>query len=85
MSPYVLLRVQDLQERSAPHRWLQGVFLRQEETPGADFLTGIMNTMVPSGTAKAVISAVLGSAEQGFLRWKIDRMFTQTMKLTQES
>lgn len=63
----------------------QGVFLRQEETPGADFLTGIMNAMVPSGTAKAVISAVLGSAEQGFLRWKIDRMFTQTMKLTQES
>lgn len=63
----------------------QGVLLRQEETPGADFLAGTMNTLVPSGTAKAVISAVLGSAEQGFLRWKIDRMFTQTMKLTQES
>lgn len=62
----------------------QGVFLRQEETPGADFLIGTMDTaMTPR--IKTVLSTVLGSSEQGFLRWKIDRMFTQTMKLTQES
>ena len=63
----------------------QGMFLRQEETPGADFLAGMMSNTVLSGAAKTVISAVLGSSEQGFLRWKIEKMFRQTMKLTQES
>lgn len=63
----------------------QGMFLRQEETPGVDFLAGMMSNTVFSGAAKTVISAVLGSSEQGFLRWKIEKMFHQTMKLTQES
>lgn len=63
----------------------QGLLLRQEETPGGEFLFNTMAVAIQSPAAKTLLSAVLGNTEQGYLHWRIQRMFTQTMKLTQES
>lgn len=61
-----------------------GLILRQEETPGAGFVSGILPTAA-SSAAKVLLSSVLGSAEQGYLRWRVERMFTQTLKLEKEA
>lgn len=63
----------------------QGLFLRQEESPGAGFVSRIISTAAATSTARVLLSSVLGSAEQGYLRWKVDRMFTQTLKLIKET
>lgn len=60
----------------------QGLLLQQEETPGAGFLSATLSAAVKSPTAKALLSSVLGSSEQSYLRWRTERMFTQTLKLT---
>ena len=60
-----------------------GLILRQEETPGAGFVSGILPTAA-SSAAKVLLSSVLGSAEQGYLRWRVERMFTQTLKMEKD-
>jgi len=35
--------------------------------------------------SKTILAAVLGSAEQGYLRWKIQRIFSPSMRFIEES
>ena len=62
----------------------QGLILRQEETPGAGFVSGILPAAT-SSAARVLLSSVLGSAEQGYLRWRLEKTFTQTLNLEKEA
>lgn len=62
----------------------RGLLLRQEETPGEDFLSGSMSMLLNVPGAKTLMAAVMGSAEQGYLRWKIGRVFSPELRFTAE-
>ncbi len=62
----------------------RGVILKQEETPGAEYVSLAMTAMLQKAPAKAILSAVLGSAEQGYLKWRIDRVFAPVVRLLEE-
>ncbi len=62
----------------------EGLVLRQEEAPGINFLTGTISLMQKNPGSRSLMAAVVGSAEQGFLRWKLEQVFRPTIKLTKE-
>lgn len=61
-----------------------GMLLKQEESPGLDYLTHAMSTLL-QGSNKTLTAAVLGSAEQGYLRWKTEKIFLPALKFTEEA
>ncbi len=63
----------------------RGMLLRQEESPGAVFLSNTMVTASKSPAVKTLLASVAGSSEQSYLRWRVDRMFTQTLNLIRDS
>ncbi len=63
----------------------RGPLVRQEEYPGMDFLTGMLSLMQKNPGSRSLMTAVVGSAEQGFLRWKLEQVFRPTMKFTKEA
>lgn len=62
----------------------RGLLVRQEEYPGVDFLTGTIALMQKNPGSRSLMAAVVGSAEQGFLRWKLEQVFRPTLKFSKE-
>ncbi len=62
----------------------RGVLVRQEEFPGTDFLNNAMKNLFHIPGSKALLAAFLGSAEPGFLRYRIQRVFEPRMAFTEE-
>jgi len=62
----------------------RGLIVKQEEYPGEEFLTNSMSVLLNSPGSKALMTAIVGSAEQGFLRWKLQRVFSPIMRFKQE-
>lgn len=56
-----------------------GPVVRQQETPGSDFLMQLQSGMPQSAAAKTVISAILGTSDPELIRWKVNRLFDQRM------
>jgi len=57
-----------------------GPVVRQQETPGSDFLMQLQSGMPQSAAAKTVISAILGTGDPELIRWKVHRIFDQRME-----
>ena len=55
----------------------QGPVIRQQETPGSQFLLQLMDSLANSSTAKALLNALLGSSDPDWISWKIQRVFDQ--------
>lgn len=62
----------------------QGWIVKQEETPGDEFLTNSMSLLLKTPASKTLMTAILGSAEQGYLRWKIQRLFLPVMHFSED-
>ena len=43
-----------------------------------------MSVLLNTPGSKALMTAIVGSAEQGFLRWKLQRVFSPVMRFKQE-
>lgn len=56
-----------------------GPVIRQQETPGAEFLLQLMGGLSQSTAAKTVVSAILGGSDPEFIRWKVSRIFDQRL------
>lgn len=61
----------------------EGLKLRQEELPGADFVYNILSTQLQSSAAKAFLSALLGSSDPSYVHWRVQRLLTPTVFLKQ--
>ncbi len=62
----------------------RGLLVHQEEYPGMDFLTGTIALMQKNPGARSLMAAVAGSAEQGFLRWKLEQVFSPRLRFTKD-
>lgn len=56
-----------------------GPVVRQQETPGSEFLLQLTGGKAQSAAAKAVVGALLGTTDPELVRWKIHRVFDQRM------
>ena len=63
----------------------RGLVVKQEEFPGEDFLANTMSMLLSAPGSKALLTALAGSAEQGFLRWKIQRVLSPVLRFTEET
>lgn len=63
----------------------RALLVRQEEFPGTDFLTGTLSLLQKNPGSRSLMTALVGSAEQGFLRWKLEQVFRPTMKFVKEA
>ena len=62
----------------------RGLIVKQEEYPGEEFLTNSISVLLNAPGSKALMAAIVGSAEQGFLRWKLQRVFSPVMRFNLE-
>lgn len=62
----------------------QGALLRQEELPGADFVSEALSTQLQSAAARALLTALLGSGDPDFIRWRIRQLLAPTIPLAPE-
>lgn len=62
----------------------RGLVVKQEEYPGTDYVTITLSSMV-QGPARPLMNALLGSTEQGFLRWKTERVFSPVLHFREET
>ena len=60
------------------------VIVKQEEYPGLEFLTNSMGMLLKTPNSKTLMAAVLGSAEQGYLRWKLRRVFSPELRFEED-
>ncbi len=63
----------------------RGVLLRQEELPGADFVYSILSTQLQSSAAKALLTALLGSGDPSYVRWRVQKLLTPSVPMKPES
>lgn len=57
--------------------------LKQEETPGVEYVLNTMTLAAPSPSTKAWLTNLLGSSDTDYLRWKIAQVFSPTLQMKQ--
>lgn len=62
----------------------KGLIVKQEEYPGTEFLSNTIATLMKTPSSKTLMSALIGSAEQGYLRWKLQRVFQPVLRFDPE-
>ena len=62
----------------------RGLVVKQEEYPGTDYVAMTLASMV-QGPAKPLMEALLGSTEQGYLRWRTERVFSPVLRFREET
>ena len=63
----------------------QGPRLTQDETPGAAFVTAMADDMGESAAFRALATALVGTPDPAYLRYRIGRMFRPDLALTAEA
>lgn len=63
----------------------QGPRLTQDETPGAAFVTAMAEDMGESAAFRALATALVGTPDPAYLRYRIVRMFRPDLALTAEA
>ncbi len=56
-----------------------GPIVRQQETPGANFLLQLLPDLSRNTAARAVAGTLLGSSEPDYIRWRVQSVFDQTL------
>lgn len=58
--------------------------VRQQETPGADFLLQLLPDLAQNSAAKAIVNGLIGSHDTDYIRWRVRSLFDQTLLFRQE-
>ena len=62
-----------------------GIVLRQEERPGCDYVLDLVKLLSSSNTFRAMVLALLGTADPSYLRHRLSSIFTATIPLRDAS
>ena len=57
-----------------------GPVVRQQETPGADFLLQLLPDLSRNAAARAIANTLAGSSDPEFLQWRVRSVFDQTLR-----
>lgn len=58
--------------------------LRQDENPHIAYLLDGAADAAPNAASRAIVSTILGSSESDYLYWKLDQIFSPTLKFREE-
>ena len=62
----------------------KGPVLRQQETPGVEYLLDTMVLSAPNAASKALLTSLLGSSDADYLHWKMDQVFSPTLRMKED-
>lgn len=60
-----------------------GAVLKQEETPGSDFVWNLVADALQSSAARTLAGALLGNSDPDFFQWRLQRIFSPTLRMKQ--
>lgn len=62
----------------------QGLLVRQQEFPGADFVGQSTDLAAQTPALRPILSALLGSSDPDYLHWKLERVFSPTLRFRED-